>query len=608
MGCALRVSAGGGGTPSRPLAVSRRSTTRSSTSRRDTCIRRSCSSSLLPAHAPAGTGRVGARRGRDDRAAPVDASCPRGPDVALLWRGAAVGAGHQRCAALESVHPAGIRARRDVALPRRRPADGDRTRPVASRRSCSSGRCSCGRSRRGGCAPSRWQCVIGVPSRWLPGRRSGSTDSRRIPTSSTDSPSSSPIAATRSSGWRRPLDSTRRGGDSACAARRRWSSRRLRLLRATRRRATRFHLRGRRDARAQPVVWLHYLVALLVPDGDHAAAVLGDLAPAGAALGQPEAGLRRRLRDVRPGDSWRRSSWRRSSRRDGGVGWSAVRRHRRDHRRGERGRRESVGGSRASVSPLGVDRVLRRPSGGLPGRALRDRDRRRLGRGSTSSSSIARPRTSSTARTRTRGRRGPRPRRGVPGSIHRSRRCSRFRDAPSAVGSLPRHDGVARRSALAIPFVLGVRTGAATACSSLAAGPLRDPDRNITLWLGARGCARLAVPRPVVLASASVGVTLAVKLFLWPLVVGSLRRVGGDRGAGHGVGFVLLLRSWAVIGFDGSAGTRISCAGCKTLLATTRTRSRTSSTISAPPSAVASGAGLSWARRCSPPVPHGEEG
>ena len=57
------------------------------------------------------------------------------------------------------------------------------------------------------------------------------------------------------------------------------------------------------------------------------------------------------------------------------------------------------------------------------------------------------------------------------------------------------------------------------------------------------------------MSSASVGVTLAVKFFLWPLLVWfvATRRVANAVVAAA-VGAGLLLASWAVIGFDGLRG------------------------------------------------------
>ena len=96
---------------------------------------------------------------------------------------------------------------------------------------------------------------------------------------------------------------------------------------------------------------------------------------------------------------------------------------------------------------------------------------------------------------------------------------------------------------------------------------------NVTLLLGL--CAalvwrfRASVARPAAL----VGVTLAAKFFLWPLVVwlAATRRIAAAALA-VAIGLVLLLVTWAAIGFAGWLTTRSSCAACRTRSATTRTR------------------------------------
>jgi alpha-1,2-mannosyltransferase len=108
-------------------------------------------------------------------------------------------------------------------------------------------------------------------------------------------------------------------------------------------------------------------------------------------------------------------------------------------------------------------------------------------------------------------------------------------------------------TALAVPFVLGVRDWR---CYGLALlwPPVISAIQtgNLTLWL-ALACAiawRFRDRR--VLSSASIGVTLAAKFFLWPLVVwfaATRRTASAVLACVVGVGVLLL--SWAVIGFAG---------------------------------------------------------
>ena len=108
-------------------------------------------------------------------------------------------------------------------------------------------------------------------------------------------------------------------------------------------------------------------------------------------------------------------------------------------------------------------------------------------------------------------------------------------------------------AALAVPFVLGVRDWR---CYGLALlwPPVISAIQtgNLTLWL-ALACAiawRFRDRR--VLSSASVGITLAAKFFLWPLVVwfaATRRTASAVLACVVGVGVLLL--SWAVIGFAG---------------------------------------------------------
>jgi hypothetical protein len=111
-------------------------------------------------------------------------------------------------------------------------------------------------------------------------------------------------------------------------------------------------------------------------------------------------------------------------------------------------------------------------------------------------------------------------------------------------------------TALAIPFVLGVRDWRCYGLALLWPPVLSAIQTgNITLPLGL--CAALAwrYRDRLVPASAAVGVTLAAKLFLWPLVVwfAATKRTA-TAVAASAVGVGLLVVSWAVIRFDGLLG------------------------------------------------------
>jgi glycosyl transferase family 87 len=111
-------------------------------------------------------------------------------------------------------------------------------------------------------------------------------------------------------------------------------------------------------------------------------------------------------------------------------------------------------------------------------------------------------------------------------------------------------------TALAIPFVLGVRDWRCFGIALLWPPVLSAIQTgNLTLPLGL--CAALAwrYRDRLVPASTAVGVTLAAKLFLWPLVVwlAATKRTASAVAA-LGVGVGLLIASWAVIGFDGFLG------------------------------------------------------
>jgi hypothetical protein len=107
--------------------------------------------------------------------------------------------------------------------------------------------------------------------------------------------------------------------------------------------------------------------------------------------------------------------------------------------------------------------------------------------------------------------------------------------------------------ALAIPWVLGVRDWR---CYGLVL--LWPPvisaiqTANVTLWLGLAAALAWRFRDRLVPASAAVGVTLAVKFLLWPLLVwlAATRRVASAALALL-VGVLLLAGSWSVIRFEG---------------------------------------------------------
>ncbi len=106
---------------------------------------------------------------------------------------------------------------------------------------------------------------------------------------------------------------------------------------------------------------------------------------------------------------------------------------------------------------------------------------------------------------------------------------------------------------LATPFVLGVRDWRCYGLVCLWPPVLSAiQSGNVTLFLGLAAALVWRFRDRAVLSSAFVGVTIAVKFFLWPLVVwlASTRRVGAA-GLACLAGFGLLVVSWAVIGFTG---------------------------------------------------------
>ena len=109
--------------------------------------------------------------------------------------------------------------------------------------------------------------------------------------------------------------------------------------------------------------------------------------------------------------------------------------------------------------------------------------------------------------------------------------------------------------ALAIPYVLGVRDWRCygllllwpPVISAIQTG-------NVTLWFALAAAIAWRFRDRVAPVSASIGVTLAAKFFLWPLVVwlAATRRIAAALWACvAGVG--LLVVSWAAIGFAGFA-------------------------------------------------------
>jgi hypothetical protein len=107
--------------------------------------------------------------------------------------------------------------------------------------------------------------------------------------------------------------------------------------------------------------------------------------------------------------------------------------------------------------------------------------------------------------------------------------------------------------ALAIPFVLDVRDWRCyvillvwpPVVSAIQTG-------NVTLWFGLAAAIAWRYRDRIVPVAASIGITLAAKFFLWPLVLwlAFTRRVLAAA-ATLVVGTVVLLASWAVIGFAG---------------------------------------------------------
>ena len=77
---------------------------------------------------------------------------------------------------------------------------------------------------------------------------------------------------------------------------------------------------------------------------------------------------------------------------------------------------------------------------------------------------------------------------------------------------------------------------------------------NVTLWLGLAAALAWRYRDRLVLPAAAIGVTLAAKFFLWPLVVWqAASRRYASAALSCAIGAALLVLSWAVIGFAGMA-------------------------------------------------------
>ena len=109
--------------------------------------------------------------------------------------------------------------------------------------------------------------------------------------------------------------------------------------------------------------------------------------------------------------------------------------------------------------------------------------------------------------------------------------------------------------ALAVPWVLGVRDWRCygllllwpPVISAIQTG-------NVTLWFALAAAIAWRLRDRLFASSASIGITLAAKFFLWPLVVwlAATRRMLGALVA-CAVGVAVLVLSWLVIGFAGMA-------------------------------------------------------
>jgi len=107
--------------------------------------------------------------------------------------------------------------------------------------------------------------------------------------------------------------------------------------------------------------------------------------------------------------------------------------------------------------------------------------------------------------------------------------------------------------ALAIPFVLGVRDWRCYGLVLLWPPVIAAVQTgNVTLWIGLAAALVWRYRERRLASATGVGVTLAVKFLLWPLVLwlAATRRVGAAV-VSCGIAATLLLLSWAPVGFRG---------------------------------------------------------
>ena len=107
--------------------------------------------------------------------------------------------------------------------------------------------------------------------------------------------------------------------------------------------------------------------------------------------------------------------------------------------------------------------------------------------------------------------------------------------------------------ALAVLFVVGVRDWRCYGVAIMWPPVISAVQTgNLTLWLALACALAWRFRNRSVVSSASIGITLAAKFFLWPLVVwmAATRRLAGAA-LTCVIGVGLLLASWAVIGFAG---------------------------------------------------------
>jgi hypothetical protein len=110
--------------------------------------------------------------------------------------------------------------------------------------------------------------------------------------------------------------------------------------------------------------------------------------------------------------------------------------------------------------------------------------------------------------------------------------------------------------ALAIPYVLGVRDWRCYGLLLVWPSTIQAIQTgNVTLWFALAAAVAWRLRDRRLPPAASIGLTLAAKFYLWPLVVwlAATRRVVAAALAAA-IGALLLLGSWAVIGFAGLTG------------------------------------------------------